>query len=436
MTVEQHQAARTIAAEVAERLASPAAARGVDLKQGWWPQSLAYGAVGVALLHIERAHAGESSWQRAHDWLACAAAEPVVTGEGSHLYYGAPALAFALHAAVENRPGRYARALAILDRHIAAATRQRLQRAHTRLDRGELPALAEFDTIRGLTGIGALLLRRETCTDLARDVLTYLVRLTEPLPHDGDLLPGWWSDLAPSGKPSPQFPDGHANSGIAHGIAGPLALLALAARHGIVVDGQLEAIGRICGWLDQWRQPGPGGGPDGESDGAWWPYWITRRHLRSSQPGGGPGRPSWCYGTAGLARAHQLAALATGDKARQQMAEHALLGAMTDPAQLTAIADWSLCHGFAGLAHITRLAAADATTPSLSQRLADCVPRLLAPITGIAPDVVATCLLRPRDGGGDIGFLEGAAGVALALLTHAQDDRPSLSGWETCLLIN
>jgi lantibiotic biosynthesis protein len=124
-------------------------------------------------------------------------------------------------------------------------------------------------------------------------VLDYLVRLTEPLRADGETLPGWWTGDDPSFTSAPAFAGGHANLGMAHGITGPLTLIALAT---ITVGGQDEAISRICGWLDNWRQDDP--------TGHWWPQWITRpeqRTQRTTQPG--PGRPSWCYGTPGLARA-------------------------------------------------------------------------------------------------------------------------------------
>jgi hypothetical protein len=420
--MDQWETVRAAADVIADRLASPVNVRSLELVSGWWPQSLAYGAAGVALLHIERARTGLASWERAHDWLACAAGGPVITGHDSHLFYGAPALAFVLNAAAD-RPGRYARALDTLDRHVATATRRRLDCAHARMDRGALPTLAEFDTIRGLTGIGAHLLRRRTHTELTRAVLTYLVRLTEPVTIGDELLPGWWSDLAPSGRPSPDYPGGHANTGVAHGIGGPLALLSLAARRGITVDGHNAAIERICAWLDRWRQDRPAG--------SWWPYWITREHLRFGHPGTGPSRPSWCYGTAGLARAQQLAALATGDMQRQRMAERALANAMTDPGQLAATGDLSLCHGFAGLTHMTQCAAADAITPGLRA----CLPRLLDPFCELPPDALATSLLHQADGGGDIGLLEGAIGVALALHT-TQTRTPSASGWDSCFLIN
>jgi hypothetical protein len=285
------------------------------------------------------------------------------------------------------------------------------------MDRGDLPALAEFDAIRGLTGLGALLLRRtvqhgDAHADLVRAILDYLVRLSEPVRHHGHLLPGWWSELAPSGKRSSQYPGGHANNGVAHGIAGPLAFLALASLRGITVSGHRETIGRICAWLDLWRIEG--------LDGPCWPYWITVSDLESGRPGPGPARPSWCYGVAGSARAQQLAALATGDTGRQRMAEEALLRALTARIPLAATTDLSLCHGFAGLAHIVLLTATDAITPGLRE----CLPRLLAPIESTAPDTLMTY---------GAGLLEGAAGVALALLAQVNGD--ALSGWDSCFLI-
>jgi hypothetical protein len=38
-------------------------------------QSLAEGATGIALLHIERAYAGAGTWQSEHAWVTAAAAD-------------------------------------------------------------------------------------------------------------------------------------------------------------------------------------------------------------------------------------------------------------------------------------------------------------------------------------------------------------------------
>uniref|UniRef100_UPI00403FE06C lanthionine synthetase C family protein n=1 Tax=Streptomyces sp. DG1A-41 TaxID=3125779 RepID=UPI00403FE06C len=178
------------------------------------------------------------------------------------------------------------------------------------------------------------------------DVLAYLVRLTEPITIEAQRLPGWWTGDSPDLRPTPRWPGGHGNFGLAHGITGPLALLAMALRHGNTVPGQTQAITRICDWLDRWR--------NGTGSHAWWPDLITRaEHRRGELQRPGRRRPSWCYGTPGIARAQQLAGLALGDCDRQRQAEQALAGCLADDQQLAQLTDASLCH--LGGAHTDRL---------------------------------------------------------------------------------
>jgi lantibiotic biosynthesis protein len=389
-----------------------------------WNQNLYAGAPGIALAHIEYAHAGLGSQHTAHRWTAITVRAPVTADPRCGLHWGAPAVAFALHAS--GQPG-CGHALAVLDEHIAAATRRRLRRARERIDAGMLPALREYDLIRGLTGIGAYLLHRQypplgtssglasTGSGLLGEVLAYLIRLTQPVTvNDGAVLPGWWTGNAPNDEPSPNWPGGHGNLGLAHGIAGPLALLALTARCGIEVSGHADAIGRICAWLDQWRI--------GTGTQAWWPELISRReHTAGTTTQAGPGRPSWCYGTPGLARAQQLAGHALGDPQRQRDAELALAGCLADQRQLNQLTDTSLCHGWAGLLHTTWRVATDATYPDRFH-----LPQLLARTQQYLHHQA-----RPTEQ----GLLTGAAGTTLALHT-ATLGTPPLSGWDACLLLD
>jgi hypothetical protein len=394
-------------------------------------QSLAKGAVGVALLDIERAATDHGTRQAVHDILSRAIAGGVTASPDGHLYYGAPALAFAVAGAHRYLLGDYSAALATLDDMVTGIVRARLVAAHARIDARQLPALREFDTIRGLTGLGAHLLRRDPATPLLRDVLDYIVRLTQPIRDDGDELPGWWTDLDPGGDPSPNYPGGHANTGMAHGIGGPLALLALTALTGVTVPGHHEAIGRIRDWLDRWQQT-TDTGPHSDrpmTSSTWWPYWITRTELRTGRlQQRGPQRPSWCYGTPGLARAQQLAAIATGDLAWQHAAETAIADALDDEHQVELLTDNSLCHGLAGAAHIARLAAADSWTP--------------ARLDGIADQVAAAADRRrppsadhAESAGEHSGFLDGTTGTTLALRAHLLRSAP-VTCWDTSLLIN
>lgn len=374
------------------------------------PQSLACGAAGIALLHSELAFTRPDHAATAHAWLSTAAAGDLNGRPDATLFSGVPALAFATSAAAAGT-GHYRNALTRLDTATTTLTYARLDAAHNRIDRADLPALAEFDLIRGLTGLGAYHLLRNPRHDVTSAVLAYLVRLSEPLPGT-DGLPGWWTDHGPTGQSPGDYPGGHGNFGMAHGIAGPLALLSLALRQGIVVDGITDAVTRICTWFDRWQQQA--------TTGPWWPRTITLDEARAGRTTQrGPLQPSWCYGTPGIARAHQLAGIAIGDRSRQHIAEIALLHCLDDPTQLARIVDPSLCHGAAGLLHTTWRTAKD----SDSDTIADHLPQLTT--------LLASHL---RTAPADAGLLEGRAGVGLALLTSGTDVSPS-SRWDSCLLL-
>jgi len=402
------------ATAIASRLVDPHAIGTLGVTGGRGrrrPQSLAGGAAGIALLHIERVRTGHGDWSTAHVWLSAAVRDELSAGPNAGLYFGAPTLAFVTNAAA-NQSGKYERALVQLDTSTVSVTRRRLDRAHARIDRGDRAVMAEFDLIRGLTGFGAYHLRRHPHDDITRAVLAYLVRLAEPLQGSTDGLPNWWTDVSLNGDPSPDFPGGHGNFGMSHGIAAPLALLSLAMLRGVVVEGHADAIGRICAWLDAWQQVHP--------SGPWWPGYITLENIHKGHvEQASHQRPSWCYGTPGVARAQQLAGMATGDIARQRTAEAAMLGCLRDPAQLDRLTESGLCHGMAGLFQTAWRMAADAHTPDIADELPRLATRLLA---------------RLRSAPAEPELLDGHAGVALALHTAGTGTAP-LAGWDACLLL-
>lgn len=351
-------------------------------------QSLADGAAGIALLHLET-----GNWPAAHAELERAVADGVSVAEGASLYYGAPALAVVL--AAPDQPGLL-RAKATAAAGTAMVTRHRLEAAHRRIDQRQRPQYAEYDLIRGLTGLGVAL-RRTGDLDLLRDVLTYLVRLTDPI----DGLPGWWCSHGPH-RDQP-VPGGHGNHGVAHGITGPLALLALTLIDGVTVDGHTGAISRICRWLDTWERQ--------TNAGSWWPEFITLDDVDQGEPRQpGPLRPSWCYGTPGIARTQQLAARALGDTTRQHHAETAFTACIADATQLGRLIDRSLCHGTAGLLTAARRITADALTP---------IP--IGPLARLHQQTTAAAN-EPS------GFLTGSAGAELAAAG-------TTSSWDACLLL-
>ncbi|NUP46313.1 MAG: lanthionine synthetase C family protein [Catenulispora sp.] len=404
ITADLAQAAETHARETS---ATPPTGPG----QSSAGQDLTAGSAGIALLHIERARSGLDDWRTAHAFVQDAASEPVSVHDTSGLFLGAPALAFALDAAA-GTSSRYRAGLADLDRPLAQLAHRRSDAGLARI-RGARPAtFAEYDVFAGLTGLGTLLLRRDPGGSALEHVLTYLVALTRPLPLADQVVPGWWVNHDPTRSAPDGYP-GHANLGVAHGIAGPLALLAQAARRGATVNGHHQAITDLCDWLLRWRCK--------DAPGAWWPEHLSAEELRHGRSRStGPSRPSWCYGTPGIARAGQLAAIAVGDDKLQRLFEDALLACVSDESQLARLTHPGLCHGWAGTFQTTWRAAADATTPALHATL----PRLA--------DGLLTAANTPVEHGP--GLLNGTAGTALALHTAATDTAPR-SGWDACLLI-
>ncbi|MDQ0773005.1 hypothetical protein QF026_001471 [Streptomyces aurantiacus] len=403
-------AALSTADRLARALADPSAVWPGGRPDGGraWPQSLAGGASGIALLHIERARTGHGDWDTAHTWLATAVHGDISAAANANLYFGAPALAFITHRAA-SASSRYLRLLEGLDAATCTVTRNRLVAAHQRTDRAERPPMEEFDLIQGLCGLAAYHLSRHPHHEITRAVLAYLARLTEPLPDLAE-LPPWWMNVAPTGAPHADYPGGHGNFGLAHGIGSVLSVLSLALLRGLTVPGTVEAVERICAWSDQWRQ--------GDETAPWWPGHIsmqqaTDNHVRSDlRP-----RPSWCYGVSGTARAQQLAGLALRDPVRVQAAENAILAALRDPLQLGKLPEIGLCHGMAGLLHAAwRMATATGNTEITAE-----LPRL------------ANRLITALDQyNHNPELLDGAAGAALALHSLGTGSAPP-PHWDTFL---
>lgn len=371
-------------------------------------QSLATSMVGVAILAIERASNGTSDWAAVHHLVRRAASSPVDAGRHAGLYCGAPAILFMLNAATSDGRDRYTAARQNLTHHVRRLVRERLTAADERLRHGRHATFAEYDLFYGLIGIGALLLRDLPDSDELSDLLRHVVRLTEPRTDDGQQLPGWWVDHDPD--PLLPTPGGHANLGMAHGAAGLLSLLALATRADRQVDGQTEAIERLCAWFDGCRQETP--------HGPWWPQWLTRDELLTGRPiQEGPGRPSWCYGAPGIARALQLAAIATNQTARQVAAEAALAACLRSP-QVDRLTEPGICHGLAGLHATAHRAARDARSPDIATQLPALAERLTHSEPGLS----------------HAGFLTGRTGWSLAMQT-VHLSTPPRTRWDTCLLI-
>ncbi|WP_280447077.1 lanthionine synthetase C family protein [Nocardia brasiliensis] len=402
----------TVARVVARRLAPPESLPPLPDRPGLLRDG-ANGGAGCAVL-LSRFDGRD--WDRAAHRCLTAAVREVADAEVRlpGMFDGLTGLAFS--ALLLSRNGtRYQRLLAELDRGIVRdATSRAAVLAHARHG---LP-FESFDLVSGITGTGAYLLRRNAYPAALRAALTGLVAVCR---WEND-LPNWhtpaWS-IAPKTPMAESFPGGVLNCGLAHGVPGPLALLSLAELSGISVAGQREAIAMVGRWLTAHR-----------ADDAHGPNWPTGIPLPGTAAVGTRPRNAWCYGGPGVARALWLAGNAIDDAELRSLAVDTMVAASSrfaataepDPAP-------ALCHGVAGLLQITLRFAHDTGDPRFDRAAVELTDRLLAGYDPAHRFGFRCAGELPAD---RPGLLDGAAGIALALLAASTGAAPD---WDRMLLL-
>jgi hypothetical protein len=393
----------------------------------WEPYGIAEGDAGLALMcgYVDACLPGERWDATAHEFMAVAArAGERVQFLPAGIFSGVSGLAFAT--SLLGREGtRYQRLLRALEDALlprVAALADALKRAPNGI------AVSHFDAISGLSGVGAYLLRRRARREMRatlEGVLTALVELT--MPAGGP--PRWHTpaNLLGDEAMAREFPYGNLNCGLAHGIPGPLTLMALALCEGVEVRGQADAVRRTCDWLVAHR-----------ADDEWGVSWPTAVPLG---PAGGrepdppilrPSRSAWCYGSPGVARSLWLAGEALSEPALRSLAVEAMEAVYRRPMGARNIDSPTFCHGVAGLLQITLRFAHDTGLAVFADATRTLVEQLLAAYRPDRP--LGYYSLEPGDNPVDRpGVLDGASGVAMVLLAAATDTEPS---WDRLFLLS
>jgi hypothetical protein len=409
-----------LAVAVADRLLDP---EQIITATGPASTSLSRGLAGTALLHARLstldprfAAAADLHWARA---ARINTGEPPRTG-GVFNGVGALAASLILGTPYLPDPGPYEESVRrsvgwLTARGIAVAAWQQDRR-----DAGQAGTPWQtYDLINGLSGIGRILLAAVHAgyVDAEPGLLAASSSLTAMIETPGGGRPGWWRPVPhnPAALADPHNCDA-ANTGLAHGIAGPLAFLAACQLTGWGSGAQADAIRTAAGWLLQWRTGGS------------WPPQVTADDLAGTSTGASTRgrRDAWCYGAPGIG----ASLLAAG----RALADPDLIGAARSAIDaLAARADgWdtegpTVCHGSAGVLLCAKAAgssgtadvAADALTAQYDPRLSFCFQHR---DHGLATD--------------EPGLLVGAAGVALALADRSGLAAPAVStAWTAALLL-
>ena len=387
----------------------------------WEPGGIAQGDAGLALVcaYLDRCFPGEGWDGVGHGLLVSATAHAERTPLGPSLFGGIAGLGLA--ASELGRDGtRYTRLSTVLDAALAPDALALAAELEGR-DRGV--GVSQFDAISGLAGIGAHLLARRGRAPVDATLQRLLETLVDLTRASEQGAPRWFTpaELMFDETTAAMYPDGHLNCGLAHGIPGPLALMALAHRDGVVVPGLRDAIAAIAAWLC-----------DNRADDAWGINWPTMVALPGASPRAPePSRAAWCYGSPGVARALWLAGAALEDDELTSVATEAMHAVYDRPLHERQIESPTFCHGVSGLLQITLRFAHDTGAAIFHDAAADLVDQILA---AYDPDrLLGFCSIEPAGNPVDQpGLLDGAPGVALVLLAASSDIEPT---WDRLFLL-
>ncbi|MFK0224067.1 lanthionine synthetase C family protein [Streptomyces vinaceus] len=440
-------------ARVAEQLSDPAHVEavvraGLNIPPGPAPRPMApdlgHGPLGAAFLYGELARTDDSKRGLAHQCIAHAA-KGLATAP-AHGLIGGPAALLAVTQTCAAAGNDYRDLRRKLAQQLASHHIQLLAPDRPGTDTSPGVPWSHYDWITGPSGTTRLLLDsadspHETGPDVVEALettLRHLTTLTEPVMVEGRSVPGWWVSARNQAAPAltAEYPQGFFDLGMAHGITGPLSALCSALDYGREVEGQRKAIETIVNWLLGWILH--------DEAGPYWPARVTlAEETATTRITTAYTRTAWCYGSPGVAAAlhHAGTVLDRPDWCRTALT--VLNTALSRNEERWELEGPTLCHGYAGfLLILTRIALATGDpgittgcrrlTDNLLDHTDDQAAFTFRRHARIAPPGEHTENITVLD---SPGMLEGAAGIACALLTTARATQHTYTPqpWDRCL---
>jgi lantibiotic biosynthesis protein len=281
------------------------------------------------------------------------------------------------------------------------------------------------DLVEGVTGLGVYALQRYPRPAAIECLRLVVERLHESARQDEHGL-YWWTPAAEIHQEwRKQYPSGRVDLGVAHGVAGAIALLGGICGAGIEQATARPLLEGAVRWLlahSIATEVGPT-----------FSLWVA--------PGFQPyqARCAWCYGDPGIAAALLAAARGAGVPDWAQTAVALACRAAERPESETGVVNACFCHGAAGLAHLYNRMYQATGEENLRRAAVHWLERTLdfyrlARDNGSAWVQGSWGAAQPTQWTWTgIELVEGAAGVALVLLAAATSVEPA---WDRMFLVS
>jgi hypothetical protein len=283
---------------------------------------------------------------------------------------------------------------------------------------------APHDLVVAVTGLGVYAMQRWPRLPAIECLRLVVERLREGARRDEHGL-YWWTP--PAGLLNPesrkQYPAGRADLGVAHGMAGAIALLGSICGIGVEREAARPLLEGAVSWLIA-HSVATDVGPT-------FPVWLA--------PGLEPARArcAWCYGDPGIAAALLVASRGVRAVEWEQTAVALACRTAERPPAETGVVDAGFCHGTAGLAHIYNRMYQTTGEPKLRRAAVYWLERTLD-FYRLARGNGGSWVQGSKDPAEagpwtGVGLMEGAAGVALALLAATTSVEPV---WDRMFLVS
>jgi hypothetical protein len=376
------------------------------------------------------------SWDLAAHQVITALSEEIETrgAYNSTLFSGLTGICFAIHLASKGGT-RYQKLLSNL--HSTLFETLESDYLIPICERGRSPAPGVlFDTITGITGVLAYLLHhlaQERAAILATEMVRSLIDITQLIQWKNLSVPGWISKGDDLVRPEQRemYQNGCFDTGMAHGLAGYLSILAKAYQSGIQLEGQQEAIKKMADWFFSLQQDVGMVRQVWPSRFGFDPEKKERVVILSAFY-----RDGWCYGSPGIACALFKAGTVLQSRSMKARAlnimEDAFLRVNKEPLKCA-----SFCHGLSGLLCMTHQMSLSTNSCLLRAAVSKLKMEILAHYNEDFP-FGFRCLAADPDSDNECsidnaGLLDGVVGILLSLLFTMRKE-PRL--WTSLFMIN
>jgi lantibiotic modifying enzyme len=272
----------------------------------------------------------------------------------------------------------------------------------------------EYELISGLCGIGLYGLCRcdiDSGKKIAEKVIHHLIKR-----KCTDANGTYWATDADSVYGHTEENTEEINLGLAHGTTGVIALLSMAVKKQVLLTQTAPLLQSACDWLLAQKNDDPAQG------------YFSYNSLKQCQS-----RLGWCYGDLSNAYVLYKASLVLQNKVLADTALSIAIATCERKKDQSGMVDASICHGSAGIMLMyLRLSfySGDETLKVAAQYWLAQTLELADSAEGLS----GFNYYRSRNKAAeeDLGFLEGFAGIGLALLASIQTTEPD---WDEVLML-